>query len=110
MVFYVIYFLARAIVKYCVTKDSAVFFYHELVTYDLNAIHVSVYVTLAFYYFYTQPNRSILASAFCYQETCSMAEKKEIYTYEAPWLIYALSWSIRPVRRPFLERPVALVV
>ena len=66
MVFYVIYFLARAIIKYSVTKDSAVFFYHELVTYDLNAIHVSVYVTLAFYYFYTQPNRTILVSTISF--------------------------------------------
>lgn len=22
--------------------------------------------------------------------------KKEIYTYEAPWLIYSMSWSVRP--------------
>ena len=66
MVFYVIYFLAKAIVKYCITKDSSVFFYHELVTYDLNAIHISLYTTLAFYYFYTQPNRSILASAISF--------------------------------------------
>lgn len=66
MVFYVIYFLAKAIIKYSVTKDSSVFFYHELVTNDLNAIHVSVYVTLAFYYFYTKPNRSILASAISF--------------------------------------------
>jgi hypothetical protein len=24
------------------------------------------------------------------------AEKKEIYTYEAPWLIYGMNWSVRP--------------
>ena len=66
MVFYVIFFLVKAVVKYCVTKDSSVFFYHDLVTYDLNAIHVSVYVTLAFFYFYTQPNRTILVSAISF--------------------------------------------
>lgn len=26
-------------------------------------------------------------------------EKKEIYTYEAPWLIYGCNWSVRPDQR-----------
>lgn len=26
-------------------------------------------------------------------------EKKEIYTYEAPWLVYGLAWSVRPDQR-----------
>jgi hypothetical protein len=53
-------FFSKAVVTYCVTTKIVRFFYHELVTYDQNAIHVSVYVTLAFFYFYTQPNRTIL--------------------------------------------------
>jgi hypothetical protein len=24
------------------------------------------------------------------------AKKKEIYTYEAPWQIYGMNWSVRP--------------
>ena len=27
------------------------------------------------------------------------AEKKEIYTYEAPWLIYGMNWSVRPDKK-----------
>lgn len=27
------------------------------------------------------------------------SEKKEIYTYEAPWLIYGMNWSVRPDQR-----------
>jgi len=26
-------------------------------------------------------------------------EKKEIYTYEAPWLLYGMNWSVRPDKR-----------
>lgn len=26
-------------------------------------------------------------------------EKKEIYTYEAPWLIYGMNWSVRPDKK-----------
>ena len=27
------------------------------------------------------------------------ADKKEIYTHEAPWLIYGMNWSVRPDQR-----------
>jgi len=29
----------------------------------------------------------------------SVGDKKEIYTYEAPWLIYGMNWSVRPDQR-----------
>lgn len=29
----------------------------------------------------------------------SGGDKKEIYTYEAPWLIYGMNWSVRPDQR-----------
>jgi len=29
----------------------------------------------------------------------SSSEKKEIYTYEAPWLIYGMNWSVRPDKK-----------
>jgi hypothetical protein len=29
----------------------------------------------------------------------SPGEKKEIYAYEAPWLIYGMNWSVRPDKR-----------
>jgi O-antigen ligase len=58
MFFYLIFFLTKAVVRFCLTGDSSVFFYHELVTEDLNAIHVSVYMTVAFFYFYAKETRS----------------------------------------------------
>tara|TARA_R110000868_G_scaffold40945_2_gene140582 strand:- start:6081 stop:7409 length:1329 start_codon:yes stop_codon:yes gene_type:complete len=60
MFFYLLYFLIKAVVRYSITRDSSVFFYHELVTDDLNAIHVSVYMSVAFFYFYSKEVRSKL--------------------------------------------------
>ena len=61
IVFFVAYFLARAFIRYAITQDSRVFFYHGeneddygLVPKLLNAIHVSVFVAIAFFYFFTQ--------------------------------------------------------
>jgi len=61
MVFYVIYYLLRAVVRYTITQDSNVFFYHGeyeddfgLVPKMLNAIHFSVFVAIAFFYFLTR--------------------------------------------------------
>lgn len=57
---YLVYFLIKAVIRFSVTGDLSVFFYHELVTADLNAIHVSVYMTVAFFYFYSKEIRSKL--------------------------------------------------
>ena len=61
MVFFVVYYLVRAIIRYVITQDSRVFFYHGeneddygLVPKLLNAIHFSVFVAIAFFYFFTQ--------------------------------------------------------
>lgn len=52
---YGIFYLARALVRYCMTADSSVFFYHELTTKDVNAVHVSLYMALAFFYYLSRP-------------------------------------------------------
>jgi putative effector of murein hydrolase LrgA (UPF0299 family) len=51
MVVYSIFYLAKASVLFIISKDTSVFFYHELVTKDVNAIHVSVFVAISFFYF-----------------------------------------------------------
>ena len=43
--------LAKAVIRYFIFGNSDVFFYHELVTKEVNAIHVSVFVAMAFFYF-----------------------------------------------------------
>lgn len=67
MVLFVVYYLVRAIIRYTITQDSRVFFYHGeneddygLVPKLLNAIHFSVFVAIAFFYFFTQEVKSKL--------------------------------------------------
>ncbi len=57
---YTIFYLLKAVFRYSITKDSSVFFYHELVTFDVNAIHMSVYISVAFFYFYTKKEKNLL--------------------------------------------------
>ncbi|MBF6607723.1 MAG: O-antigen ligase family protein [Flavobacterium sp.] len=54
---YGIFYLVKAAIRFIATGDSSVFFYHELVTKDVNAIHVSVYVAVAFFYFLTRTGK-----------------------------------------------------
>lgn len=51
---YVLFYLIRAVFRFVVSGSLEVFFYHELVTLEVNAIHVSVYVALAYFYFLAQ--------------------------------------------------------
>ncbi|NUY80143.1 hypothetical protein HUK80_04490 [Flavobacterium sp. MAH-1] len=44
-----VFYLLRATWQYFRTGDTGVFFYHELVTEEINAIHVSIYVATAFF-------------------------------------------------------------
>ena len=60
MVVYVVFYLIKAIVRFLMSGDTNVFFYHELVTKEVNAIHVSVYISIAFFYFFTKEIKSKL--------------------------------------------------
>jgi O-antigen ligase len=51
MVIYAIYYFLKAIFRYSKSGDTTVFFYHELVTKELNAIYVSVFASFALFYF-----------------------------------------------------------
>ncbi|MFN8326046.1 MAG: O-antigen ligase family protein [Flavobacteriaceae bacterium] len=71
MVLLAIFFLVRAVVRYFISNDSRVFFYHgeDYVDYGLvpkllNAIHVSVFVAVAFFYFFSKEKKSFLDKAF----------------------------------------------
>jgi O-antigen ligase len=61
----VTYYLIRASIRYFILNDSRVFFYHGENNYDyglvpklLNAIHVSVFVAIAFFYFLVHKNKT----------------------------------------------------
>lgn len=61
MVVFAMYYFLRAIIRYAITQDSNAFFYHGenendfgLVPKLLNAIHVSIFVSIAFFWFFTK--------------------------------------------------------
>ena len=65
MVFYALVFLIRAAIRYFVFKETTVFYYHGennidsgLVPKLLNAIHVSVFTAVAFFWFLYQSNKT----------------------------------------------------
>jgi O-antigen ligase len=65
IVAFVLYFSVRAIVRYAIHHDSRMLFYHGendkdygLVPKLLNAIHMSVFVAVAFFYFFTKEIKS----------------------------------------------------
>ena len=55
---YSLYYIINASFKFLDTKDINVFFKHNLVTKLINAIHVSIYVAVAFFYFFTRINKT----------------------------------------------------
>ena len=60
---YSLYFITNACFRYFQAKNSEVFFYHELVSEDLNAIYFSVLVSFALFYFIS------IAKSSVYQQT-----------------------------------------
>jgi len=60
MVAFSFFYLIKAIIRFIISKDTSVFFYHELVTKDVNAIHVSVYMAVSFFYFLVKPIKTNL--------------------------------------------------
>ena len=58
IVTYSIFYLTKAVTRYTISNDSSVFFYHKLVTKDVNAIHVSFYIALSFFYFLVKTQKT----------------------------------------------------
>ena len=61
MFFYALFYVIKASLRYIITRNPEVFFYHELVTSDVNAIHVSVYFAIAFFILFIQKTKSKLS-------------------------------------------------
>jgi O-antigen ligase len=60
--FYTFYFLLKAVLRFFTENNTAVFFGHELVTKELNAIHFSAFVSVALFYFITKENKTKAAN------------------------------------------------
>ena len=59
MVGFALFYLLKAVIKFLITNDSSVFFYHELVTLKVNAIYVSFIFSIAFLYYYIKPAKTL---------------------------------------------------
>lgn len=58
MVLFSCFFILNALVKYILENKISVFFGHNLVGKDLNAVHFSVFISIAIFYFLTKQSKS----------------------------------------------------
>lgn len=59
MVGFALFYLLKACIRFLITNDTSVFFYHELVTLKVNAIYVSFIFSIAFLFYFIQPAKTI---------------------------------------------------
>lgn len=98
---YTIFYLLKAAIRYVITKDSEVFFYHELVTFDVNAIHVSVYVSLSFFIFYIKKEKTIIDSMALFLQfvlLVLLSSKNILFVFFILLLVYSLFFSKRQIK------------
>ncbi len=60
MVLFAFFYIIKAIYRYVLSGNIGVFFYHELVTLELNAIYVSVFSSFALFYFISIKKKSFI--------------------------------------------------
>ena len=92
LLFTVFYYL-KAIIRFILSHNTEVFFYHELVTKDVNAIHVSVYVSMAFFHFFIKIKKEIIdyiAMTLLFAMVFLLASKNIIIVFIGLLLIYYL--------------------
>jgi hypothetical protein len=101
---YVVFFLIRAFIRYLLTNETSVFFYHGpdnetdtgLVPRLLNAIHVSVYVAIAFFYFFIKEHKTKwqqLVSLLLFVFVILLSSKNIILTFVLLILIHIFFYS-----------------
>ena len=91
-----LFYLLKATVRFFISNNNEVFFYHELVTKEVNAIHVSVYVAIAFFYFFTKPIKKILdfvILAILFLMVFLLSSKNIIVVFLGLIVIYHLFYS-----------------
>ncbi len=96
IVFYSIFYLTKATIRFIISSDSSVFFYHELVTKDVNAIHVSVYVAISFFYFLAKIKKKSfdkIALVILFLMVFLLSSKNIIVVFIALLVCYQLFYS-----------------
>ena len=106
------FYFIKALVRFYFTNDTSVFFYHELVTKDVNAIHVSVYVALAFFYFFTKSSKSffdVLASVVLIAMVFLLSSKNIIIVFIGLMVCFHLFYS-KMSKRMRLKNLVVFII
>ncbi len=103
MVVLALFFLLRALIRYAVSQDSRVFFYHgeDYVDYGLvpkllNAIHVSVFVAVALFYFVSKEVKTkfdMISSALLFTFVLLLSSKNIILVVLLLGLFYFFYFS-----------------
>ncbi len=96
MVVYALFYVIRAFSKYFNTGDTSVFFYHELVTKDVNAIYVSVFLSVALFYFLVKKYKKridYMAFGLLFIMVFLLSSKNILLADIFLILIYVLFWS-----------------
>ncbi len=91
-----VFYLIKAVVRFVASGDTGVFFYHELVTKDVNAIYVSALVGTAFFYFLAKLRKSaleMLATAILLAVLILLSSKNVIATCLILGVIYFAFFS-----------------
>ena len=109
---YCIFYLLKAFFRFFISHDSSVFFYHELVTKDVNAIHVSVYVAIAFFYFFTKEIKKLFdfaAMIILFIMVFLLTSKNIIIVFIGLMIVYQLFYT-KTAKRMRLRNLVLFVL
>ena len=99
MAAFAVFYLLKAVVRFAITHDANVFFYHELVTLDVNAIHVSAYFAVAFFYFARKNTTpiEIAAAALLFVMIFLLSSKNVIIAFLLLFGIFSVRRSVSTV-------------
>lgn len=96
IVAYSVFYLIKATFRFIISSDSSVFFYHELVTKDVNAIHVSVYVATSFFYFLAKIQKTTfdkIALGILFTMVFLLSSKNIMIVFVGLLMIYQLFYA-----------------
>ncbi len=96
MVLYGVYYIVMASVRYAATGNTDYFFYHNLVTKDVNAIYASVFFSVAVFYYLSKKKKSTfdyLAFTFLFALIFLLSSKNVLIITVLMAALYLLLYS-----------------
>ena len=109
---YCIFYLIKAVVRCAYSQDASVFFYHQQVTLDVNAVHVSLYMTIAFFWFLVKKEKSLLekiAASVLFVMVFLLSSKNVTITFIFLLLVYYFFYAVTNAKTRFFQVSLLLV-